>query len=33
MNIYKQDIAVNPSSLYMSLDEERKLNDISEIAE
>ena len=33
MNNYKADIAISPSSLYMSLNEERKLNDISEITE
>ena len=33
MNIYKADIAISPSSLYMQLNEERKLNEISEIAE
>ena len=33
MNIYKADIAISPSSLYMTLNEERKFNDISEIAE
>ena len=33
MNIYKPDIAISLSPLYMSLNEERKLNDLSEIAE